>query len=550
MNRAKFSCFLVGWTLFLLLFVLITVLAQSASSERNKHLLKVKTDFHNATLTFEQALQHLHKQGKVNIIASGTPLLPKALIAEAHTVEESLEAIATAFDYHWTIDKHGIVLLTKAFRKNGDAPQLDEAWIRHFTNENVQILQTASPGNEWWTEEVVTLAKMLDPEQWFILQSGQKLEASSLTVAQLQQIQRAGVANNTFDAKRKWQQLSRFLVQFEEAKIQLVPITLDEAPSDGLLYQLRVFDASSQLSPLYELEALQAQLPKENNFVVFSPSRRLTDNDALQESRGREYPTGVSGRWSKSITLSKTGIMLKELMPLLDAPDELSYSADHFLLARHYSVYFQGVNKRALTDALAEIEDWHWQESKSGNVTFQPRSLKDIGDLLAVPRRLQAALPRDVRDYLGARRPSLTLQQMIPTLISDARMEKMRWFNQRKEGLGYSDLKTLMLKLASTKTAEEKISVIKLKKEERQLLLNALLRVAMLDTAYSLYGGDFPPYILAPNTAHLELSGNLLRIKVTRHADGIISSMSFGAPVGKAIPTQSSPPSAPDNPQK
>ena len=550
MNRAKFSCSLARWTLPLLILAPMTISAQTASTERNKQILKIKADLPAGTLSLPQTLRRLHEQSKINIVVSGTPLLPDALIKETHTVEEALETLAEAFDYHWTMNKRGIVLLTKAFRKNGDYPQLDEKWIRHFAKENVTILEAASQGAAFWREEVVTLAKMLQPEQWLVLQSGQSLDSSTFTGAQLQQIQRAGLANRLFDEKQAFQQLSNFLSQIDKAKVQLASIKVDDLPEDGLPYELRLYDANSQVSPIYELVALGNSSPKANNPDLFPTSRRLTDADYFEETRGREHLAGVSGRWSKSINLLKTDITFKELLSLLATPEELDYSAEIFLLNRQYSMYCQGVTKRALTDALAEIEDWHWNESKPGKVIFQPRALKDANDILAIPRRLQAALPRDLRDYLGARRPSLTAQVMVSTLVSDPQMRRMQWFERRKRSLGYSDLKTLMLHLASSKSKEEIISVIKLKVEDRQLLVNTLLGQAMSYGKYSLYGGDFPPYILAPHKAHLELQKDQLRIMVTQITNGSIASIGFGASVAKVMPAQTSNPPDADQPAK
>jgi len=537
--------------ILLILFALPAVTAQTAFSSKNSDILKMKVDLPAEKLTFTQSLERLHTQYKVNIIAAGSPLITEALIAESHTVAEALETVAAAFDYHWSIDKRGIVLLTKAFRYNGDYPQLDEKWIRHFAQENVTTLQMASSGNGWWLDEVVTLAKMLQPEQWLLLQSGQNLEGSSLSPNQLQQIQRAGVANRTDGAKGKWLQLSRVLSQWETVKIQLVPIVLDETPSDGLLYELRVFDVRSQSSPTYVLRALSTTLPKENKFFSMpSTTRCWNESGYFEEERGREYPKGATGRWSKPVSLHQADITLAQILSLLTAPMQLNYSAEDILLARRYFISCQNVTQRALTDAIAEIEDWHWNESPLGNVRFQPRSLKDTAGILAIPRRLQSALLRDLRDYLGARRPSLTAQEMIPTLVSDPRMLKMRWFDLRKSRLGYPELKKLIQRLETTKIAEAPVSIAKLKEDERRMLLSALLREAVGAMDYSLYGGDFPPYILAPHTAHLELSGSLLQIVSTRNADGVISTESFGAPVGKVMPMQSSPPSAPDNPQE
>jgi|GEM_PF-1769025 len=525
----------------------VSILGQTPSSARYEAVLRSKAELNAENVSLSQMLQRLHKEHRLNFVVAGVPLRKKATIQSSGTIANALDALSAEFDYNWAIDKRGIILFTKAFREDGDIPQIHEAEIKRLAKETLEIFRSVPVSDVSWNEEVRKLAKTFTPEQWFVLKTGQSISAQSLAPAQWQQIQLAGVANQVTDEKRRWQTFHDLLTQLNTAVVRVRPLKINSTPRarpDGkqieiLPYRLFLYSKSSDEHPLYDFAFGLTATGDEGGNRQEERNFRLQEVAYFEEVRGREHPERVKGRWSKLVTFSQEKTTLGELLPLLSTPDELQYQAIPEQTSRLLQVYCTNITKRALTDAIAELEDWHWQESKQGKVQFVRRPLKDIGDYTAIPRRIQVILPRDLCSYFDVRRPTLMASEMKPTFIYDAGHRKMLRFNVRKMKFRDHGIRGLIEKLSASGDDEAEISIAKLKPEDRRLLLTALLGETLNYMQYGIYGGDFPPYIYAPETAELEISGDVLQI-ASRYRDGKGNPVTgFGGNVADIIPKNS-----------
>ncbi len=528
---------MTGLSLFACLsFYPLPTHGQNPPSARYESVLRSKAELNAENVSLSQMLQRLHKEHRLNFVVSDAPLRKKATIQSSGTIADVLNAVAAEFDYNWAMDKRGIILFTKAFREDGDIPQIYEAEIKRLAKETLEIFRSVPVSDTSWNDEVRKLAKTFTPEQWLVFKTGQSVSAQLLAPAQWQQIQLAGVANQVTDEKRRWQELCDILTQLDNTSLRVRPLKFDGMSDDILPFRLFLYSKNSEERQLYDFAFT---LPK--NFGMGlkrqeAPVFRIQDNGYFEETRGREHPEGVKGRWSKIVTFSQEKITLGELLPLLSTANELEYKADAELQPRLMQVYCAGITRSALTNAVAELEDWHWQEGKPGKVRFVRRLLKDVGEILAVPRRVQATLPRDLCSYFDTRRPSLIASEMIPAIISDADFVKMRGFNKKKLQLRDVGIRKLIERFADSGSGETGIPVTKLKPEERRLLITALLGETLNYMQFKMYGGDFPPYVYAPQTAELALSGDMLQIlTVLRNVKGNPST-GFGGNVADLVP--------------
>jgi len=510
---------------------------QSTQSPRHEAILCTKISFDQTEGSMPQVLQRLHKSQRLNFVVSGSPKHKTAKIKAVQSVEAALDSVAAAFGYQWAIDKRGVILFTKKFEANDDPPQIHLAEVRQMTANTLTVLRNVAQSDRSWIDEVQKLAGTITPAQWLLLKSGQSLPAQTLNVLQWGHIQQAGLANQVSDEKRRWQLLSELLSQLADTTVRVRPLSHEGMDEGVMPYRLLLFGKNSGTRPLYEFEMTQPTNLKHRSDLQVADMFRLQDETISEETRGRENSEGVRGRWSKLVTLSHEQISLNELLAKLSLPDELEYSTDNGLNTRLVQVYCVNVSKRAITDALAELEDWHWLESKPGKVRFTRRVLKDIGGVEAIPRRIQATLPRDLRDYLGARRPSHTTGESQPAFVFDVRQRKSAHFDQRKIQLRDYGLRGLIRKLTDGNVGEQGLSFVKMNAEERRLLVTSLLGETLSSMQYRLYGGDFPAYISNPQSAEITLSGENIQILVTHRTAERETSTGFGAPIPKKIYT-------------
>lgn len=506
----RFICRISMTTVLLcVLWAMLTIRTYAQANAKADAILRTKAEMNAENVSFGHVLQMLHTQHGLNILASGVPLLKNANVQASGTVADALDAVALAFDYQWAMDNRGVILFNKAFRDDRDLPVVSEAELRQMVKETMRIFQSL-PFDDNATEqsELRKLAQSLTRPQWEALKSEQTISVRTLLPVQRQWIQAAGILREIGGQKHSWQKLALILEQKDTAQLELSRVERD---GFAVRWHMNLYvkdDPQHRYLTLQEFDAPPASAK------LSKPARRTGETAFFDERRGRENPAGVPDRWNKPITLSKENLALNALLAEISTSNELEFQATATQKDRILHVYCVNLPRRTLTYAIAELEDWHWYESENHRVEFLPRVLRDTGGVLALPRRFQALMPRDLREYLGTRRPSLSVATFETPFEADRTFQKSAAYQRRENILMSADRQKLAEEILKLVAENVKVPIAKLPASVRKRLMNALLGEAVMEMNDALYFADFWTYVTAPEKARLRLRGRMLDVRI------------------------------------
>ena len=149
--------------------------------------------------TLAQIVATLSGQMKRSIVVDDEPSDRKVDIHTTKTAKEAVEAVAAAFDYAWTLNKHGVLVMRKAFTQKDTLPQMNLPEMRQTAKSIVDVLSAlqCDPDHTTWGIQFQTLAQSFTDAQREQLRAGKILRLADLNQQQgslLQQI----VINHAF----------------------------------------------------------------------------------------------------------------------------------------------------------------------------------------------------------------------------------------------------------------------------------------------------------------------------------------------------------------
>ena len=220
--RGLLSFPLVGLTLF----AAVPVFAQyppppSPSFVSDPRFQKpAKLDVTDRSLS-QIALQ-LSQDYHFNVAVDGEPARLKATLKLEGTLGEVLEKFAKAFDYRWRPTRSGAVILTKAFQKPGNLPQMHLSETRQMVDDFLAALQGVPFDDADWTKALDDFVNALTPEQRAILRDKKEMSTNSLFPDQLRLLSRT--LNNRYfgDPHQQWSTLAKVLHSMDRVRLKRV----------------------------------------------------------------------------------------------------------------------------------------------------------------------------------------------------------------------------------------------------------------------------------------------------------------------------------------
>jgi hypothetical protein len=98
----------------------------------------IALSFQHATMS--DVIASLAKQGRCNIIVNDEPRDNQADIEFKGTFKDALDKIADAYDYAWTVNKQGIVLMTKRFSRQDEYPPLNAGELHQTAEDSLAAI--------------------------------------------------------------------------------------------------------------------------------------------------------------------------------------------------------------------------------------------------------------------------------------------------------------------------------------------------------------------------------------------------------------------------
>ncbi len=211
-------------------------------------------------------------------------------------------------------------------------------------------------------------------------------------------------------------------------------------------------------------------------------------------------------------TLAAVALRLTEQCGVTIEPAE-------YLKEREMVVQMDGISARAALEALSELNDWAWKETKEKHILIARKVSRLPVKPAYIWRRIHTALPRDVRDYLGVemraenpddfKNPLDNTDQQKAQKLEEDRVKLFRLFKDTQIELYDSLPKTIY---TGEPYAYEKMS----ESQKSNLLVQTFFPVFYLfiSRGKEFMLGDFLPYVHDPRTAILGLKGNLLEVNI------------------------------------
>lgn len=393
---------------------------------RETKTLPIALTFQKASMT--TLIAALAKQSKRSILVNDEPRNNQADIDFKGTLKDALDSVATAYDYAWTVNKRGIVLMTKRYSRKEEYPPLNVEELQETAKDSLAILKTFTFNPQ---PDVIPLIlavySSLTKEQAAALQAGQKLRSAQLSPDQNKIVEEAilnGLLSPPFNI---WSQcadqmeritsanpaahlrLHRYdskqidrgagLVDFASHLFQLEYMTLDKRGNEWPI-------------GLFAMRDLPARPRQESDPKKNSSEQNNCMGQAATNSNPQEAIVAAAAIQQKEIAtaaailqapahLSLGATTVKAVMASLAQQTGLKIQAESYLETRKLVVHLDNLSGQEALDTLTELNDWRWINKGNGLVLITRRRVLLPEHLKDLPMCLINAFPKDYRRFLG-----------------------------------------------------------------------------------------------------------------------------------------------------
>jgi hypothetical protein len=209
---------------------------------------------------------------------------------------------------------------------------------------------------------------------------------------------------------------------------------------------------------------------------------------------------------AKIVHLNLGETTIDKLMATLSEQTGLTIKAAEYLSERSLTVEMDNLTAIEALDALDELNDWTWYPTLPGKILVTRRRLRMDAVPEAVPRMMQAAIPKEIRTYLQIPTPGEDLAEHV-NIFDNSLHDGMKFANDRLERTVAADQSDLLTSLSPGILSGDPVHYAMLSGRQRTELLTALVFPLLRRTDYQLLHGDLPPHVSDVNSSVLWLTG-------------------------------------------
>lgn len=396
-----------------LLFAPKTSLAQATQTKMPDFERKSSLSMNGTSLV--NALHMLQANGQITILADGESILDNVSFnASGVSLREVVDTVTDKFDYKWYVTSGGVVVMTKRFESPQERPQMHLAEMQQMSKDIVKafsLVPAAEPG-------IVPhpglrqLMRSLSPDQYHAITGSQPFFARDLQPDQFQLYTQCLWQAHLTNILPNWNLLSQLLDNFpasyftadpklktistkiqEDQKIVQTSIDISHIVRDneGRLHNTRLMQPGIQGEEISH--GAGGAITKKEQGISIHPMPKI----ALTPTTEQKLSAAVNLYGEVSVA---------SLTEALSKQTGLTITAIPALRSRSIIVQARGAHVIDVLTALVEMNDWTLRESESGTLLIARRILLVPQVPTFIPRLIQNAIPRDLRDYFQVPRPS------------------------------------------------------------------------------------------------------------------------------------------------
>ena len=233
----------------------------------------------------------------------------------------------------------------------------------------------------------------------------------------------------------------------------------------------------------------------------------------------------------KTVHLKLGLTTVDKVMEALSEQTGLTIKAADYLREHKIMVRMENLSAAVALDAIGELNDWVWYKIKAEQILVTRRKLRLDATPAAIPRLIQAAIPKDIRVYVDIATPTEDLTKYVNVFDSHF-YDAQRFVGDRLLGVVAVDQAAFVNSLPPEILKGDPIPYAKLTNRQRSQLLIALVFPLLRRTDYQLLHGDLLPHVANVNNSVLSLSGGTTLLVGSLLSDGKTDTeIGFGAAI-------------------
>ena len=284
---------------------------------------------------------------------------------------------------------------------------------------------------------------------------------------------------------------------------------------------------------------------KNSAIVVLFACALLNFAPSVHAQKASDKADTLPAGLTQTVNLDLSGVTVKQALAELSAQCKIQIVPADYLEDRTLSLHLQRISASDALDTIAEGNDWIWYAENETTIRVR-RRVPSPRSLAEVPAAFRAALPKDIRRYLGYDiTPSdLLSDEDRKTFEGDVKpdkknprdLERFKQFEDEVSGLNV--LSNLMQRFHKVRMKQQqifermltdekrdsiKIPYPQLTAEQKQTLINVMVCAALEhfcwdQSAFHFLHKPVPPEMLDPTKTVIAVKDN--RIQVGPMIDG------------------------------
>ncbi len=263
------------------------------------------------------------------------------------------------------------------------------------------------------------------------------------------------------------------------------------------------------------------------SYKVFAALCQTTIAFAQNSPELPQHPSNP--KLAKTVKLTLGSTTVDNLMTALSEQTGLNIRAADYLRERKIIVQMDGVTAETVLNDIGELNEWTWSETIPDRIMVVRKRLHVAATADAIPRLIQAAIPKDVREYLAIETPTEDIAKHIAA-HDDHAMLKVIIASGALARTVAVDQAGLLTSLPAGIIKGEPIPYAKLTEHQRRQLLVALVFPLFQQTNSQLLRGNGLPQVSNIKDAVIELNGVFMEARIMVNNGTGDTSIGFSAP--------------------